>query len=164
MKRYFVLAILLLAMLGFGCAKKPATPEPEPPREEARIETPTPPPAPQPQPIITDEPTARDIYERNYAQLPTAHTVVKGECLWWIAEYEQVYNDPFMWPLIFRANRNQIDNPDLIYPNQVFQIPRAFSLDNIQESRRMAGAPDPYLPPHTATLPADIRAELGWGF
>jgi hypothetical protein len=167
MKRYLMLAILLLAMISFGCAKKPATPAPEPP-QEIKAEQPAPiiapAPASKPQPLISDQPSARDIYERNYAMLPTAHTVVKGECLWWIAEYKEIYNDPFMWPLIFKANRDQISNPDLIYPNQVFQIPRAYNVDDLKDGRKMAGAPRPYLPPHAANLPADIRAELGWGF
>ncbi|WP_028573730.1 LysM peptidoglycan-binding domain-containing protein [Desulfonatronovibrio hydrogenovorans] len=162
MKRYLLLAILLLAMVGFGCAKKPVTPEPEPPKEEVKVEAPAPTPAPEPTPA--PQPTAREIYERNYSMLPTSHTVVKGECLWWIAEYQQIYNDPFMWPLIYKANRDKIRNPDLIYPGQVFQIPRAFQLDEVKESRRSAGAPRPYLPPQAATLPADIRAELGWSF
>ncbi len=168
MKRCLVFAVLLLAMVSFGCAKKPATPAPEPPKEDVRIEQPgpiiSPAPGPRPEPLTPEQPSARDIYERNYAQLPTAHTVVKGECLWWIAEYQQIYNDPFMWPLIFKANRDQINNPDLIYPNQVFQIPRAYQLAEVKESRRTAGAPKPYLPPRAANLPADIRAELGWSF
>ncbi len=166
MKRFIMFSVLLLAVLSFGCAKKPVTAEPEPPKPEVAVEQPAPiiTPTPAPQPTAPPQPTARDIYERNYAQLPTSHTVVKGECLWWIAEYQQIYNDPFMWPLIFKANRDQINNPDLIFPNQVFQIPRAYQLDQLKESRRMAGAPRPYLPPHAANLPADIRAELGWGF
>lgn len=161
MKRFLLFAILLLVMVSFGCAK-PVTPEPEPPQKEAKVEPPA--PEPEPEPTVPPQPTAREIYERNYAQLPTSHTVVKGECLWWIAEYKQVYNDPFMWPLIYKANRDQINNPDLIYPKQVFQIPRSYQLDEVKESRKSAGAPKPYLPPKAATLPADIRAELGWSF
>ena len=56
--------------------------------------------------------------------LPATWTVKKGECLWWIAEYEHIYNDPFKWPTIYEANRDQIKDPDLIYPGQVLRIPR----------------------------------------
>lgn len=56
---------------------------------------------------------------------PTEHVVIKGETLWWIAEYRQIYDDPFQWPLIYKANRDRIKDPDLIYPDQVFQITRA---------------------------------------
>ncbi|MCK4359530.1 MAG: LysM peptidoglycan-binding domain-containing protein, partial [Candidatus Cloacimonetes bacterium] len=36
----------------------------------------------------------------------------------------EIYNNPFEWPTIFRANTDQIKDPDLIYPNQILQIPR----------------------------------------
>lgn len=52
------------------------------------------------------------------------HVVVKGECLWFISGYEHIYNDPTKWGIIYRANRDQIKDPDLIYPDQVFKIPR----------------------------------------
>ncbi|GAK56870.1 hypothetical protein U27_03834 [Candidatus Vecturithrix granuli] len=55
---------------------------------------------------------------------PTNHIVIKGETLWWIAEYKQIYDDPFQWPLIYKANRSKIKDPDLIFPDQDFTIPR----------------------------------------
>ena len=70
----------------------------------------------------------------------TEHVVIKGESLWWIAEYKQVYDDPFQWPLIYKANRSQIKDPDLIYPDQVFKIERAPELtdDMIRDAIRFA--------------------------
>lgn len=121
-------------------------------------------PQPKPQTVVKETPTPEELYKMNYKNLPTSHTVVKGECLWWIAEYKQVYNDPFMWPLIYKANRDKIKNPDLIYPGQVFRIPREFSLEDLKMSRKSAGAPRPYLPPMDANIPANLRAELNWGF
>lgn len=61
---------------------------------------------------------------------PTEHVVIKGESLWWIAEYKQIYDDPFQWPLIYRANRSKIKDPDLIYPDQVFKIERPPELND----------------------------------
>ncbi|KQC16060.1 MAG: hypothetical protein APR56_10210 [Methanosaeta sp. SDB] len=55
---------------------------------------------------------------------PTTHRVVKGECLWYIAGYDHIYGNPLQWPLIYKANTDRIKNPDLIYPGQVFIIPR----------------------------------------
>ncbi|MBC8525704.1 MAG: tetratricopeptide repeat protein [Candidatus Cloacimonetes bacterium] len=52
------------------------------------------------------------------------HTVLKGECLWIISGYPEIYNDPFKWTEIYRANADKIEDPDLIYPNQILQIPR----------------------------------------
>jgi len=56
--------------------------------------------------------------------LPDSHTVVKGECLWYIAGYPRIYDNPLQWPIIYKANRDRIKHPDLIYPGQVFTIPR----------------------------------------
>jgi hypothetical protein len=62
----------------------------------------------------------------SYSQEPSrtsqrVHVVVKGETLW---ELAQVYlGNPFRWPLIHQANRDRIQDPDLIYPGQEFSIP-----------------------------------------
>jgi len=42
------------------------------------------------------------------------YTVRRGDCLWRISEKE--YLNPFMWPLIYWANKGQIKDPDLIIP------------------------------------------------
>ncbi|MFH1073514.1 MAG: hypothetical protein V1752_00335 [Candidatus Firestonebacteria bacterium] len=50
------------------------------------------------------------------------YTVAKGDCLWNISKKKEIYNDPFMWPLIYKNNMNIIKNPDLIYPKQEFKL------------------------------------------
>ena len=52
-----------------------------------------------------------------------SYTVVKGDCLWNIAKKKEHYGNGFAWPVIYKANRDKIKNPDLIYPKQVFSIP-----------------------------------------
>ena len=47
----------------------------------------------------------------------------RRESLWRIAEYDRWYADPFLWPRIWRRNRDLIRNPDLIYPNWNLIIP-----------------------------------------
>ncbi len=88
-------------------------PEPEAPEPEAL--KPKPP-----------EPEAKEakIAKRSGWFTASSHVVKKGENLWWIAQYREVYNDPWQWPRIYEANREQIEDPDLIYPGQVFTIPR----------------------------------------
>lgn len=49
------------------------------------------------------------------------HTVVPGETLSGLAE--AFYGDASQFPRIFEANRNVINDPDLIYPGQVLRIP-----------------------------------------
>lgn len=51
------------------------------------------------------------------------YTVVRGDHLWGIARKKEHYGNPFAWPVIYKANRDQIKNPDLIFPKQVFKIP-----------------------------------------
>lgn len=43
------------------------------------------------------------------------------DCLWRIAL--KVYNDASFWPVIYIANKDQIKDPDLIFPGQKFKIP-----------------------------------------
>jgi nucleoid-associated protein YgaU len=50
------------------------------------------------------------------------HTVQAGDTLSSIAS--QFYGDPNQWPRIFEANRDQIVNPDLIYPGQILRVPQ----------------------------------------
>lgn len=47
----------------------------------------------------------------------------RRDCLWRISEYSFIYDNPFYWPMIWKTNKENILNPDLIYPGQVFAIP-----------------------------------------
>lgn len=53
----------------------------------------------------------------------TTHTVEKGESLSLIAKHH--YGKASLWPRIYDANRDQLDNPDLIKPGQILKIPAA---------------------------------------
>jgi hypothetical protein len=44
------------------------------------------------------------------------------DCLWNIAKKPEIYNDAFAWPKIWRANMEQIRNPDVIHPGQQLTI------------------------------------------
>ncbi len=44
------------------------------------------------------------------------HVVSRGETLWSIAA--DLYGDPLLWPLLFKANQTIIEDADLIYPEQ----------------------------------------------
>lgn len=49
------------------------------------------------------------------------HTVVPRDTLWWISD--KWYKDPVLWPSIYEINRAEINDPDLIFPGQTFDIP-----------------------------------------
>jgi nucleoid-associated protein YgaU len=51
------------------------------------------------------------------------YTVVKGDSLSKIAK--QLYGKANDWRRIYEANKDVIENPDLIFPGQVLKIPEA---------------------------------------
>ncbi len=53
------------------------------------------------------------------------YTVVSGDNLWDISAKDETYGNPYQWPLIYKANSDQIKDADLIYAGQVFSIPAA---------------------------------------
>ena len=53
---------------------------------------------------------------------PSAVIVSRGDSLWRISR--ATYGSGELYPLVLRANRSQIRNPDLIYPGQSFVLPR----------------------------------------
>jgi hypothetical protein len=78
--------------------------------------TPLPPAEPAPPTIVENEPPKVAAPER-----PTKYVVRRGDSLWRIAG--KVYGNPLKWPRIYRANKDKIKNPNLIYANQVLVIP-----------------------------------------
>lgn len=74
------------------------------------------------------------------------YTVVKGDHLWGIAKKKEHYANPFAWPMIYQANRDQIKNPNLIFPKQMFKIPNLSEeekakYDKIRKNYKPAPAP-----------------------
>ena len=65
--------------------------------------------------------SAPDPTQAQPAQTGTTYTVKSGDSLSKIAKRE--YGDAAQWKRIFEANRDQIDNPDLIHPGQELKIP-----------------------------------------
>ncbi len=53
------------------------------------------------------------------------YLVATGDNLWNIAGQDSVYGNPYQWPLIYKANSGQINDADLIYAGQSFDIPKA---------------------------------------
>ena len=55
------------------------------------------------------------------APAPVFYTIVSGDSLWKIAQKH--YGDGNKWNALFEANREVIQNPDLIYPGQQIRVP-----------------------------------------
>ncbi len=60
------------------------------------------------------------------------------DCLWNIAKKPTIYDNPFLWPKIYVANRDKIKDPDLIYPGWVLKIPPKAELT--KEEKRAANS------------------------
>jgi len=112
-----LLVLFLLAFLSCGCstAKVDKTDVPQAPVTESAA-APTPTPAP-----------TRERYE-----------IKKGDTLWDIAGRTAMYGDSFQWPLLFKANRDVIQDPDLIYPGQNLSVERNVSQDERDGARKAA--------------------------
>ncbi len=71
-----------------------------------------------------------DRYLEGVPSLPgrgDAYAVNKGDNLWRISGKSDIYGNAFQWPMIYKANADQIKDPDLIFPGQSLSISRAFS-------------------------------------
>ena len=57
--------------------------------------------------------------------VPRVETTVvsRGDSLWRISQ--SAYGNGVRYSVIYAANRNQIRDPDLIYPGQIFVLPKA---------------------------------------
>ncbi len=68
---------------------------------------------------VKDDEKIRDLEGKKVYKV--VYNRKRRDCLWRIAG--KVYNDARLWPLIYMANRDQIKDPDLIFPGQRFVIP-----------------------------------------
>lgn len=74
--------------------------------------------------IIADKPEMKSSSSDGYE-------VETGDNLWNISAKSDIYSNPYQWPLIYKANKDQIKDADLIYPGQNLVIDRSASSEDI---------------------------------
>jgi nucleoid-associated protein YgaU len=80
--------------------------------------------------VATLDGIAAAIAQRQGGVFPAVYVVrlipERRDCLWRIAEYPFIYNNPLKWTVIYEANKKTFrdpGNPNLIFPGQKLQIP-----------------------------------------
>src|SRR5437867_11929920 len=63
---------------------------------------------------------APPLHAQDTSQVRT-HTVVRGDTLWDLSQ--KYLGNPFLWPEIYRLNRDVIADPHWIYPGEVVRLP-----------------------------------------
>ncbi len=71
------------------------------------------------------------------------YEVVRGDSLWGISGKDEIYGNPYQWPLIYKNNSDRIEDADLIYPGQSLDIetnPGAAAVESAVEHAKTRGA------------------------
>lgn len=102
----------------------------------AKVKAPPKKPTPPP-------PPPKPVQVKPKPQLPppppiTKYEVRDGETLSTISARPEVYDDPLLWPILYKANRDQIKDPRQIYPGQTLTIPRDTPEVEKEEARTKA--------------------------
>lgn len=109
------LIILLMSLgLAVGCATTEEAAE-EAPADQTETQT-----------AQTEETSAAETNQGS-----DSYQVNRGDNLWDISGKDDIYANPYQWPLIYKANRSQIKDADLIYPGQTFDIDRNASSSDV---------------------------------
>jgi nucleoid-associated protein YgaU len=69
---------------------------------------------------------------------PEQYRVRRGDTLWSISGQETIYRNSLLWPILYKANHQQIRDPDLIRPQQILAVPRHLSQEEIAAAIRRA--------------------------
>jgi len=137
MKKFKTAAVLvsLAGLLACGCAaKKIDTTDVPKASEEAQVVV-----VPTPMPVETQK-----------------YVVKKGDTLWAISHQMGIYSNSFEWPLIFKADRDQIQDPDEINVGQVLLIQQGQTTDQVQHAIKLASDTPKFVPHVEARSPLPL--------
>lgn len=109
--------------------------------------------------LATPQQTAAPEQKPQPKKKPTEYIVQRGENLYAIAAHSNIYQEGLLWPLIYKANRDQIKDPQQIFPGQALTIPRQNSDDEKENARETARNSGIFIQAHDdqQTSPLSIR-------
>ncbi|MBN2038644.1 MAG: DUF4398 domain-containing protein [Spirochaetes bacterium] len=79
-----------------------------------------------------EEKIAEENQQTDVNEYVVKYNPANRDCLWKIAM--NLYKDARLWPLIYMANRDQIKDPDLIFPGQKLLIPPVPKRSDFEEN------------------------------
>ncbi len=91
-----------------------------------------------PKPSIPETRAAPEPPQEPEPEKVSRYDVREGDTLWLIAARPEVYGDPLLWPVLYRANRDQIKDPRRVYEGQTLEVPRNMTENDLEEARRQA--------------------------
>lgn len=92
----------------------------------------------EPEQIQPESKQQHDHTTPHHTSDTTQYSVGQGENLYSIAARKKIYNDGLLWPLIYRANRDQIKDPQQIFPGQKLTITLKHSKEEKEAARETA--------------------------
>ena len=91
--------------------------------------------------IVKETPPAATVQEQ---PADIRHVVKAGSCLWDISGDQ--YGDAFKWTLIYKANRDQIEDPDIIEIGQQLTIRSDHTQEETDKAVKEAQDWPPFIP------------------
>lgn len=71
---------------------------------------------------LNEKDKIKDNKEKKYIEYNVKTWQNKKECLWNISGRKDIYGDPYKWKKIYKANKDKISDPNLIFPGQTLRI------------------------------------------
>ena len=119
---------------------------PPPPAEDGGTAAAPPIEQEQAAPVAEETPVKVTKAEKAPKAGSSKYSVRKGDSLWRISGKDAIYGDSFKWPLLFKANRASIEDPDLIYPRQALKVSKKFTADEEEDAVSKAKETPPFEP------------------